>query len=228
LTREALVRGVVAPHAFPGFSHRGKRRLLADSNRSSSAIDYIAAKFGSAQTDGEIATIGLAHEFGLRMPELLLMRIDKMTMASSVEARAPFLDPQLVEFAGRLPLSLHLANGSGKRILKRALSSVVPEFVLARPKQGFGAPTWRWLSSLQPIAQRELLRGQLFHYFRESALREILGQTSASRGGIEFWVLLNFALWHRHWIEKDDLRGVPRDAAAPRIKSGRSHAGASP
>jgi asparagine synthase (glutamine-hydrolysing) len=225
LTREALLRGIVAPHAFPGFSERHKRRLVVDRNGSASAIDYIAARFGSARTDDEIATIGLAHEFGLRMPELLLMRIDKMTMASSVEARAPFLDPQLVEFAGQLPLTLHLANGGGKRILKRAVSTVVPEFVLARRKQGFGAPTWRWLSSLQAIAQRELLRDQLFEYFHESTLREILGQTARSQGGVEFWVLLNFALWHRHWIEKEDLREAPRDAAAPRSRSRPSHAG---
>jgi asparagine synthase (glutamine-hydrolysing) len=226
LTREALIRGIVAPHAFPGFSQRGKRRLLVDGNSGSSAIDYIAAQFGTARTDDQIALTGLAHEFGLRMPELLLMRIDKMTMASSVEARAPFLDPQLVEFAARLPLSLHLANGSGKRILKHALSTVVPEFVLARPKQGFGAPTQRWLSSLQVLAQRELLRDQIFEYFHEPAVRKVLGERPTSRSGVEFWVLLNFALWHRHWIEKEDLREPPIQQTALRTGSAASHAGA--
>jgi asparagine synthase (glutamine-hydrolysing) len=226
LTREALVRGVVAPHAFPGFSQRGKERLLTDGNAGYSAIDYVAARFGSARTDDEIASTGLAHEFGLRMPELLLMRIDKMTMASSVEARAPFLDPQLVEFAAQLPLGFHLANGSGKRILKRAFSTVVPEFVLGRRKQGFGAPTQRWLSSLQLLGQRELLRHQLFEYFQESALRNVLGQTPTPRSGLEFWILLNFALWHRHWIEQEDLREFPPQAAVPRSKSGASDAGA--
>jgi asparagine synthase (glutamine-hydrolysing) len=226
LTREALVRGFAAPHAFPGFSQRGKERLLGDGNGGSSAIDYVAARFGSANTDDEIASTGLAHEFGLRMPELLLMRIDKMTMASSVEARAPFLDPQLVDFAAQLPLGLHLENGNGKRLLKRAVSTVVPEFVLARPKQGFGAPTQRWLSSLQLLAQRELLRHQMFEYFNESALRKALGRTPTSRSGVEFWVLLNFALWHRHWIEQEDLREFPPDVAVPRSKSGATRAGA--
>jgi asparagine synthase (glutamine-hydrolysing) len=226
LTREALVRGIVAPHAFPGFSERRKKRLLVDSDGGSSAIDYVAARFGSAHTDDEIASTGLAHEFGLRMPELLLMRIDKMTMASSVEARAPFLDPQLVEFAAQLPLGLHLENGNGKRLLKRAVSTVVPEFVLARPKQGFGAPTQRWLSSLELLAQRELLRHQMFEYFNESALRKALGRSPTSRSGVEFWVLLNFALWHRHWIEQEDLREFPPDVAVPRSKSGATRAGA--
>jgi asparagine synthase (glutamine-hydrolysing) len=207
--REALARGIAAPHAFPGLSQRHKERLRVNGNGGSSAIDYAVAQFGSARTDDEVASIGLAHEFGLRMPELLLMRIDKMTMASSVEARAPFLDPQLVEFAARLPLALHLANGNGKRILKRAFSTVVPDFVLARPKQGFGAPLRRWLSSLQAVARAELLREQIFEYFDEAALRQVLGQAPTPRGGVEFWVLLNFALWHRHWIERADLREFP-------------------
>jgi asparagine synthase (glutamine-hydrolysing) len=216
LTREALVRGIVAPHAFPGLSQRQKKRLLVNGNDGSSTIDYAVARFGSGRTDEEVASIGLAHEFGLRMPELLLMRIDKMTMAASVEARAPFLDPQLVEFAARLPLALHLANGNGKRILKRAFSTAVPEFVLARPKQGFGAPLQRWLSSLQAVARAELLHEQIFEYFDESTLRQVLGQTPTPRGGVEFWVLLNFALWHRHWIEQEDLReGPPLATATP-------------
>jgi len=143
-----------------------------------------------------------------------------MTMAASVEARAPFLDPQLVEFAARLPLALHLANGKGKRILKRAFSTVVPEFVLARPKQGFGAPLRRWLSSLQAVAQAELLHEQIYEYFDESALRQVLGQTPTPRGGVEFWVLLNFALWHRHWIEGEDLREFSPLATASPSTSG--------
>lgn len=214
--RESLTGGIPPPHAVFGLSERHKKRLLADANGHRSPFDLLRAKFGSAWTDNELATVGLAHEFGLRMPELLLMRIDKMTMASSVEARAPYLDPQLVEFAARLPLPLHWSNGQGKILLKRAFGTVVPEFVLARRKQGFGAPTQRWLSSLRAPAQRELLRDELFEYFHESALRKLLEQTPSSQRGFEFWVILNFALWHRHWIEQEDLREPPSVSAAPR------------
>jgi asparagine synthase (glutamine-hydrolysing) len=217
--REALARGIPPPHAVFGLSERHKNRLLADTNGRRSPFDLLRAKFGSAWTDNELATVGLAHEFGLRMPELLLMRIDKMTMASSVEARAPYLDPQLVEFAARLPLPLHWSNGQGKILLKRAFRTIVPDFVLARRKQGFGAPTQRWLSSLRELAQRELLRDQLFEYFHESALLDVLGQTPTSQGGTESWVLLNFALWHRHWIEEEDLREPPSVSAVRRTRS---------
>jgi asparagine synthase (glutamine-hydrolysing) len=204
--RETLAHGVPAPHGIAGFSERQKRRLLLSRNGRSSGFDYLGSQFGSARTVDEIASVGLAHEFGLRMPELLLMRIDKMTMASSVEARAPFLDPQLVEFAARLPLSLHWTDDGGKRILKRAFSGIVPEFVLSRPKQGFGAPVWRWLSSLRTIGELELLREPIFEHLDRGALRGALDATQTTRQGFEFWLLLNFALWHRHWIEGEDLR----------------------
>jgi asparagine synthase (glutamine-hydrolysing) len=130
-----------------------------------------------------------------------------MTMAASVEARAPFLDHHLVEFAARLPLSLHWSNGSGKRTLKRAFRGVVPDSVLMRKKQGFGAPVWRWSSSLREIAERELLREPIFEHLNEQGLRRLLDEPS--RRGWELWVVLNFALWHRHWIEGDDLRDDP-------------------
>jgi asparagine synthase (glutamine-hydrolysing) len=219
---EALVRGIPAPHGIAGLSEHHKQRLLVDGDGRSSAFDALVSRFGSAWTEDEIASVGLAHEFGLRMPELLLMRIDKMTMASSVEARAPFLDPQLVEFAAQLPLSLHWADGGGKRILKRAFTGIVPEFVLARRKQGFGAPVWRWLSSLQPIAQQEVLREPIFDYLDREALRTLLAGARSTRRGFEFWVILNFALWHRHWIEGDDLQSSAPFAAAAEAKPDRS------
>ncbi len=208
---ESLERGVPAPHGVAGFSERDKDRLLLSRNGRLSAFDFLAGRFGSAQTELDIARIALAHEFDLRLPELLLMRIDKMTMASSVEARAPYLDPQLVEFAARLPFSLHWEDGDGKRILKRAFRDIVPEAVLARKKRGFGAPVWRWSSSLRTIAEDELMREPIFEYLDQRTLADYV---SGSNGqGFDFWVLLNFALWHRHWIEGDDLRESPNFAA---------------
>jgi asparagine synthase (glutamine-hydrolysing) len=76
-----------------------------------------------------------------------------------------------------------------------------------RKKQGFGAPVWRWSSSLREIAERELLREPIFEHLNEQGLRRLLDEPS--RRGWELWVVLNFALWHRHWIEGDDLRDDP-------------------
>jgi len=208
---ESLGRGIPAPHGVMGLSERDKEQLLVSGNGRPSAYEFLARRFGSARTEAEIARVALAHEFDLRLPELLLMRIDKMTMASSVEARAPYLDPQLVEFAARLPLSLHWRGGDGKRILKRAFRDVVPEAVLTRRKRGFGAPVWRWSSSLRGIAENELLREPMYEYLDRRTLHGLLSRSRLPQ--FEFWVLLNFALWHRHWIEGEDLRGSPSFAS---------------
>ena len=223
--QETLGRGIPAPHGIAGLSHAQKMRLLDMRHGNYSAFDQLESLFGSARNEHEIASVGLAHEFGLRMPELLLMRIDKMTMAASVEARAPFLDPQLVEFAARLPLALHWTDGDGKRILKRAFAGIVPEFVLARRKQGFGAPVWRWLSSLRSLSEQELFREPITEYLNPAELRRLLNRHQSTRSGFEFWVLLNFALWHRHWIEGDDLRESPHFAVPKRVPRSREKLG---
>jgi asparagine synthase (glutamine-hydrolysing) len=202
------LRGVPAPHAIAGLSHEHKKRLLVDPNWQP-AFDYLNSLVGSGTTEEQVAALALEHEFRLRLPELLLMRVDKMTMAASVEARVPFLDHHLVEFAARLPLSFHLADGHGKRILKRAFAPMLPESVLARRKQGFGAPVWRWSSSLREIAEHELLRDPILEYLNEPDVRTLLAQAPVGRQAWELWIVLNFALWHRHWIEGDDLRESP-------------------
>src|ERR687883_1401326 len=84
-------------------------------------------------------------ELKLRLPELLLMRVDKITMATSVEARVPFLDHHLVEYAMGLPRELKVRGASGKHVLKRALEGVLPRELLHRRKRGFGAPIREWL-----------------------------------------------------------------------------------
>jgi asparagine synthase (glutamine-hydrolysing) len=209
LAVEALRRGLPAPHGVAGLSHHEKERLLRRENVMP-AYDYLNSLVGSARTSDEVAVLALEHEFRLRLPELLLMRVDKMTMAASVEARAPFLDHRLVEFASRLPASFHWKDGRGKQILKRALAPVVPQFVLARKKQGFGAPVWRWSSNLRELAGSQLVRRPILEYLNEESLRSLLAAPTSFRQSWELWILLNFALWHRHWIEGEDLREDPQ------------------
>jgi asparagine synthase (glutamine-hydrolysing) len=81
--------------------------------------------------------------------------------------------------------------------------------VLRRPKQGFGAPVWRWSDSLRAIAEEELFRPPILEHLDEAALRELIDSPASTRQGFEVWTVLNFALWHRHWVEGDDLREAP-------------------
>lgn len=88
----------------------------------------------------QMSYIELMH----RLPELLLMRVDKMSMATAVEAREPFLDYQLVEYALSMPMHFKYHNGVTKYILKKAAEGIIPDDIIYRKKIGFAAPTTRW------------------------------------------------------------------------------------
>jgi len=148
-------------------------------------------------------------EAKLRLPEHLLMRVDKLTMAHSVEARVPFLDHNLVDFARRLPLSYKLHEGIGKRIVKKAAEPYLPHEIIYRKKQGFGAPVDRWLkdkhfsSRVRGLVKRSrLLNGGLF----DSAFFSDMLEKEITRGGgrsFHIWTVLNVLIWYERWIEKN-------------------------
>src|SRR5262245_12314797 len=144
-------------------------------------------------------------ELKQRLAELLLMRVDKMTMSTSVEARVPFLDHDLVEFALALPPRMKVRDGVGKYILKRAAERWLPHDMIYRQKQGFGAPVAEWFrGDLGYRAQREI---------RESSLAErglldldYLDQLweAHRRGlanwGLHLWTVYNVSAWHDYWV----------------------------
>jgi asparagine synthase (glutamine-hydrolysing) len=146
-------------------------------------------------------------ELKLRLPELLLMRVDKMTMATSVEARVPFLDHHLVEYAMGVPRALKVEGTSGKHVLKRALESVLPRDVLYRRKRGFGAPVEAWFrgrmgSELEDRLMNSSLRRRAF--FDYSFIARLLEEhrRGARDWGFHLWALLNLSLWYECWIER--------------------------
>ncbi len=146
-------------------------------------------------------------ELKVRLPELLLMRVDKMTMATSVEARVPFLDHHLVEFALSLPRSLKVEGKSGKHILKRALEEILPPDVLYKQKRGFGAPVEGWFrgpaaSALEAHVMSSTLRQRdLFDYNFIARLFDE-HRRGARNWGFQLWTLLNLSLWYDRWIAR--------------------------
>jgi asparagine synthase (glutamine-hydrolysing) len=158
------------------------------------------------------------YEFGVRLPELLLMRIDRFSMANSVEARVPFLDPALVDFVYRLPLDQKVRGGVTKYVLRQAISDVLPNRTALRPKQGFAAPTSKWFASRHGNLMRDLMKHDaLKRYFDISYLGSLLdtaAEDSGDRGQI-LWPILNFGLWHKHWIEGEPIEEVVAVGAHP-------------
>src|SRR4029077_2888928 len=98
-----------------------------------------------AQTDPDPLTCMVYNEFKLRLPELLLMRVDKIGMSTSIEARVPFLDHHLVEFTNGIPMSHKVRGGVAKHLLKKAVAGLIPDEIIHRRKMGFGAPMSQWL-----------------------------------------------------------------------------------
>ena len=134
------------------------------------------------------------------------MRVDKLTMAHSVEARVPFLDPDVVDFATRLPLEYKLKDGVGKAILKKAAEPYLDHDMIYRTKQGFGAPMEKWFRDPE-FGKRCLVAWERSEIRKMGLIDEeyfldmLKGQMSG-RGGYSFhlWTVLNAVLWHESWV----------------------------
>ncbi len=140
-----------------------------------------------------------------RLPELLLMRVDKITMASSVEARVPFLDHALVEFSMRIPTALKLQGGRTKALLKRAMRGILPDEIIDRPKKGFGAPVSEWLRGDLYAPMRSSVEGSRLRREGLLDLDHVGDLFSEHRSGRSdhswrLWTVYNLARWYDHWI----------------------------
>jgi asparagine synthase (glutamine-hydrolysing) len=137
-------------------------------------------------------------DLSLRLPELLLMRVDKMSMGVSLEGRVPFLDHKLVELAMSIPESARTRNGTLKHILKKAVRGIIPDEIIDRPKQGFAVPIHEWfLDRLGDAIRTELddFCKQTDFFCREEVFRLI-----DERKAAQVWYLFNFALWWKAYI----------------------------
>jgi asparagine synthase (glutamine-hydrolysing) len=135
------------------------------------------------------------------LPDDLLIKADKMTMASSLELRVPLLDHKVLEYACSLRPSHKVSGRSTKRVLKAAFASILPSEILTRKKAGFPVPYGRWLAVELHEATRELLLDSssfVSRYFTKSSIEDLVdshkGQKTAER---ELFSLLSLELWHR-------------------------------
>src|SRR5437588_7000390 len=160
----------------------------------------------AARPDADAAARMTYLELKLRLPELLLMRLDKITMATSVEARVPFLDHHLIEYAMNLPRELKVKGQTGKHILKRALESILPSDVLYKPKRGFGAPVREWFRGPRGEELIERLMNSPIrarNYFDYDYVARLVDEHRREQHdwGFQLWALLNLSLWYERWIK---------------------------
>jgi asparagine synthase (glutamine-hydrolysing) len=142
----------------------------------------------------------------LYLAEDILTKVDRASMAVSLEVRAPFLDPRVAEYAASLPPNYKLRGHKTKYILKKAVHELLPPFVTRRGKKGFGVPVAEWLKfKLRPLA-RDLLspervrRAGVFNPEYVSRLQDEHERGVANHRKL-LWTLLMFELWHESFIE---------------------------
>ncbi len=195
------------------FSEEAKRRILSNGAASrhdthAQVIARLYGRFDAVRPEGAFLDRLIYFELRHRLPELLLMRVDKMSMATSVEARVPYLDHELVRFALAIPAHLKHRRGRTKHILKEAARGILPDEVIDRPKTGFcGGPTNMVAGPVLDYAERTVLGSPwVAGFFDLGALHQVFADHRRKRPdrGMEIWNLLTLTLWHRHWIEQAD------------------------
>jgi len=144
----------------------------------------------------------------------ILVKVDRASMACSLEVRAPFLDVELVEFLGRVPARLKLRRFDTKHLLKRAMADLLPSGIASRPKKGFGIPIAEWFKhELREALHDELSERRLRDQgiFDPSEVQRLLSEHMAGRRDHrkQLWTLFVFQLWHRNWMDGRASMPVP-------------------
>jgi len=185
------------------------RRMRTQFNGRSSleAVTPYLERIERERPDSDFLSRMTYLELKLRLPELLLMRVDKITMATSVEARVPFLDHHLVEYAMGLPRSLKVEGSSGKHILKRSLEDILPHDLLYSRKRGFGAPVREWFrNALGDWFDSHLMNSSMRKrdFLDYDFVAQLLAQHRRGKSdwGFHLWTLLNLSLWYERWIDR--------------------------
>lgn len=169
------------------------------------AIDADATRYGARDDLDRL----IYQDLRLRLPELLLMRVDKLTMANAIEARVPFLDHELVELAMAVPREEKIRDGIGKHVLKRAISDLLPQDLIWRPKQGFGTPVSQWFrGELGTQLEQQLEHGAIneMGWLEHGRVKELLDLHRSGRAerSFQLWNILNLSAWFDHWIAGEE------------------------
>ena len=177
------LRGSVAAPGPAGFA-----RLVAELG----APDYVSA----------LQLIDI-HTY---LPEDILTKVDRASMAVSLESRVPLLDHVLMEYAATIPSSLKLREGQGKHILKRAMASSLPGDILTRRKMGFGVPLGEWFRGELRELVRDVLLSRVARergMFRPAAIARLLDAHEAGRRdySARLWALVCLELWMGQWLD---------------------------
>jgi asparagine synthase (glutamine-hydrolysing) len=170
------------------------------------------AAFGRAGDGDWLATLQ-HHDLQSYLPLDILTKVDRMTMAHSIEARPPLLDHKLVEFAATVPADMRLRGGTTKYLLKRAMRGILPDAIIDRPKHGFAVPLARWFRGELSEFARDLLLSDACRqrgFFNTTYIETLFRQNDRGRDlDLQLWTILSFELWCRRFLDAP-IASAPR------------------
>jgi asparagine synthase (glutamine-hydrolysing) len=179
--------------------------LRRDLNGLFDSTPHILEHFNSSCADDVIDKM-LYTDMMTRMPEHLLLLVDHMTMAHSLEDRSPLLDYRMVEFAASIPANLKVRGNRLKHIFREVAKHFLPPSLLSRSKQGFSFPLAYWMKSeLGNLLENLFLKSRLAEegYFQRDYMQQLLAQHRSGQmdHNYRLWILLNLELWWRMYID---------------------------
>jgi asparagine synthase (glutamine-hydrolysing) len=189
-------------HWNGAFSEEQKREILM--SRPPSALAGILSEFRTRVPEGAALSSYLWFDQKYYLPDDILYKVDRISMAHAVEVRPPFLDHRIVEFAAGLPSSLKIRGARQKIVLKELMKGKLPESTLVRKKIGLDIPAHDWLRGPLYTLLEDAIADGISRYseiFRASALHQLVRAHMERRSnlGYHLWGLMILFLWMRKW-----------------------------
>jgi asparagine synthase (glutamine-hydrolysing) len=190
------------------FTPEQKAALYSDAMRERLAevdsYELFDDAFAASRADSDVGR-AMDVDVNTYLPGDLLVKMDIATMANSLEARSPFLDHHLMEWAAGLPARLKVRSGTTKYLLKKSVAPWLPPELLTRPKMGFGVPLARWLRTELAELSWDVLTDHTARsrgMFRPEVVKRLLRQHGNGHDhGNRIWALLQFELWCRIFLD---------------------------
>jgi asparagine synthase (glutamine-hydrolysing) len=182
--------------------------LYADGARAAMATRAEAALWRHFERFSALSHQGrmMRFDFETYLPEDVLTKVDRMSMAHSIESRVPLLDNRVIDFAATLPSRFKIKNGRRKHVLKEALRPLLPAGILDRRKQGFGIPLGTWFRGGLTDLFSEVLespRARQRGYFEPAFVSRLVKEHLSGQRDhtLRLWQLTVFELWHRQYLD---------------------------
>jgi asparagine synthase (glutamine-hydrolysing) len=211
-------RFVRAAHLPPLERHHGWKEIfssearaeLTDRRAAFDPVDVLRARYAETEEAPQLARLQDV-DFGVYLVDDLLVKTDRASMAHSLEARVPFLDPLVTNLAFALPTRLKVRGLAKKVLLRKALEPLLPAEVVHGRKRGFSIPAAAWLrGELEPFARETLSVENLSRqgFFRPEPVRRLIDEHVAGREdwSRQLWGLLAFTLWYERHVEREPPR----------------------